>query len=39
MKGLRNPTLYEMYGTDNFGYSGNRNLDPEKVTLMKYIVK
>ena len=30
MKGLRNPTLYEMYGTDNFGYSGNRNLDPEK---------
>ena len=30
MKGLRNPTLYEMYGTDNFGYSGNRNLEPEK---------
>ena len=21
MNGLRNPTLYEMYGTDNFGYS------------------
>ena len=30
MKGLRNPTLYEMFGTDNFGYSGNRNLNPEK---------
>ena len=30
MKGLRNPTLYEMFGTDNFGYSGNRNLRPEK---------
>ena len=30
MKGLRNPTLYEMFGTDNFGYSGNKNLKPEK---------
>jgi len=30
MNGLRNPTLYEMFGTDNFGYSGNRNLKPEK---------
>ena len=30
MSGLRNPTLYEMFGTDNFGYSGNRNLKPEK---------
>ena len=30
MSGLRNPTLYEMFGTDNYGYSGNRNLDPEK---------
>ena len=30
MNGLRNPTLYEMYGTDNFGYSGNRDLKPEK---------
>ncbi len=30
MTGLRNPTLYEMFGTDNFGYSGNRNLKPEK---------
>ena len=25
MTGLRNPTLYELYGTDNFGYSGNKN--------------
>ena len=30
MTGLRNPTLYEMFGTDNFGYSGNTNLKPEK---------
>ena len=30
MTGLRNPTLYELFGTDNFGYSGNRNLKPEK---------
>ena len=28
--GLRNPSLYELYGTDNFGYSGNSNLNPEK---------
>ncbi len=30
MNGLRNPTLYELFGTDNFGYSGNRNLKAEK---------
>ena len=30
MTGLRNPSLYELYGTDNFGYSGNRDLKPEK---------
>ena len=30
MNGLRNPTLYEMFGTDNFGYSGNKDLNPEK---------
>lgn len=30
MSGLRNPTLYELFGTDNYGYSGNKNLDPEK---------
>jgi vitamin B12 transporter len=30
MNGLRNPTLYELYGTDSYGYSGNKNLKPEK---------
>lgn len=30
MNGLRNPTLYEMFGTDNYGYSGNKNLKPEE---------
>jgi len=30
MSGLRNPTLYEMFGTDMYGYSGNRGLKPEK---------
>ena len=30
MTGLRNPTLYELYGTDSYGYSGNRNLKAEK---------
>ena len=30
MTGFRNPTLYEIFGTDNFGYSGNRDLKPEK---------
>ena len=29
MNGLRNPTLYELFGTDNFGYS-EINLKPEK---------
>ena len=28
--GLRNPTLYELYGTDNYGIGGNVNLNPEK---------
>ena len=28
--GLRNPTLFELYGTDNYGISGNVNLNPEK---------
>ncbi len=46
MNGLRNPTLYEMFGTDNYGYSGNRYLKPEKnntyevysnILLNKYI--
>lgn len=30
MTGLRNPTLYEMFGTDSYGYSGNKDLKPEK---------
>ena len=28
--GFKNPTLYEMFGADNFGYTGNPNLKPEK---------
>lgn len=28
--GLRNPTLYELYGTDNYGIKGNTKLNPEK---------
>ena len=28
--GLRNPTLYELYGSDNWGIGGNENLNPEK---------
>ena len=28
--GLRNPTLYELYGSDNYGIGGNTNLNPEK---------
>ena len=27
--GYKNPTMYEMFGADNFGYSGNANLNPE----------
>ena len=33
--GLRNPTLYELFGTDSYGYSGNRNLKPEKSVTNK----
>lgn len=29
-EGYRNPSIYELFGTDNFGYSGNKNLNPEK---------
>ena len=28
--GLRNPTLYELYGTDNYGIKGSTSIDPEK---------
>ena len=38
MIGLRNPTLYELFGTDNYGYL-NKNLNPEKVIHMKFILK
>ena len=27
---MRNPTLYELFGTDNYGIKGNTNLNPEK---------
>lgn len=27
--GYKSPTLYEMYGADNYGYTGNSNLKPE----------
>ena len=30
MTGFRNPTLYELFGTDNYGYSGNKFLKSEK---------
>ena len=35
MNGIRNPTLYELFGTDNFGYSGNRNLKAEKSNTLE----
>ena len=28
--GFKAPTLYEMYGADNYGYSGNPNLEEER---------
>ena len=30
MTGLRNPSLYELFGSDSNGYTGNKNLSPEK---------
>lgn len=30
--GFRAPTLYEMYGADNYGYTGNPNLEEERAT-------
>ena len=27
--GYKNPTMYEMYGADSYGYTGNADLDPE----------
>jgi len=29
---VKTPTLYELYGSDNYGYSGNPNLNPEEST-------
>ena len=29
MTGLRNPSLYELFGVDNYGFSGNRSLNAE----------
>ena len=29
-KGFKNPSLYELYGADNYGYNGNINLRSEK---------
>ena len=34
--GLRNPTLYELYGSDNYGIGGNTKLDPEKSETNDY---
>ena len=39
MNGLRNPTLYEMFGTDNYGYSGNKDLEPEKSNTLEVYSK
>lgn len=39
MTGLRNPTLYELYGTDNYGYSGNRNLKAERSLTNEFYAK
>jgi len=37
--GLRNPTLYELYGSDNYGIGGNVNLKPEKSETNELSVK
>ncbi len=36
--GLRNPTLYELYGSDNYGIRGNVDLKPEKSTTNELFV-
>lgn len=36
--GLRNPTLYELYGTDNYGIKGNASIDPEKSKTNEFTV-
>jgi len=37
--GLRNPTLYELYGTDSYGIGGNPNLNPEKSYTNELFIK
>ncbi|MDP7194770.1 MAG: TonB-dependent receptor plug domain-containing protein, partial [SAR202 cluster bacterium] len=37
--GLRNPTLFELYGSDNYGISGNISLNPEKSETNELNVK
>jgi vitamin B12 transporter len=37
--GLRNPTLYELYGSDNYGIVGNTGLNPEKSETNEFSVK
>ena len=37
MTGLRNPSLYELYGTDNFGFSGNKDLNQKRASLMNLV--
>ena len=37
--GLRNPTLYEFYGSDKYGYTGNENLNPEKSETNELYIK
>ena len=37
--GLRNPTLYELYGSDNYGIRGNVGLDSEKSETNEFSLK
>jgi len=37
--GLRNPSLYELYGTDNYGISGNTELNSEKSKTNEIAIK
>lgn len=37
--GFKAPTLYEMYGADNFGYTGNPNLKEEKSVTYEIGIK
>lgn len=37
--GLRNPTLYELYGSDNYGITGNQDLKPERSITNELLFK